>query len=83
MDEQGFVWVQPYDPDRHSLRFAVGGTTGPGGEWIVFSPDVHRVTSVRMSGGLRPTDITADAVVGVARSEVGVPAVKVHPLERR
>lgn len=84
VDEEGFVWVQPYDPDRHSLRFGVsGGATGPGGEWIVFSPDGRRVTSVRMPEGLRPTEIAADAVVGVGRSEAGVPIVKVHPLVRR
>lgn len=84
VDEEGFVWVQPYDPRRHSIHFGVSaGATGPGGEWIVFSPGGRRLTSVRMPEGLRPTEITADAVVGIRRNDVGVETVQVHPLERR
>ena len=84
VDEEGFVWMQPYDPERHSLHPGVGSlTAGPGGEWIVFSPEGGRLTSIRMPEGLRPTEITADAVVGVGRSEVDVETVRVHPLDRK
>lgn len=85
VDEEGFVWVQRYDPARHSLRLGDGDalSAGRGGEWIVFSPDGSRLTSVRMPDGLRPTEITSDAVVGVRRNEVGVIKVRIRPLERR
>ena len=84
VDEEGFVWVQPYDPDRHSLQLGVSGSTaGPGGEWIVFSPEGRRLTSVRMPERLRPAEITEDAVVGIHRSEVGAETVRVYPLDRK
>lgn len=83
VDEQGFVWVQPYSPRRHSLRLGGIRTAGPGGEWIVFSSDGRRLTSVEMPDGLQPTQITSDAVVGISRDEVGVQSVHVFPLQRQ
>lgn len=83
VDEQGFVWVQPYSPRRHSLRLGGIRTAGPGGEWIVFSSDGRRLTSVKMPDGLQPTQITSDAVVGISRDEVGVQSVHVFPLQRQ
>lgn len=83
VDEQGFVWLQPYSPRRHSLRLGGIRTAGPGGDWIVFSSDGRRLTSVEMPDGLRPTQITSDAVVGISRDEVGVQSVHVFPLQRR
>lgn len=84
VDQEGFVWVQRYEPERHSLRLGGGAlTAGRGGEWIVFSPKGRRLTTVRMPEGLRPTEITGDAVVGVGRNEVGAEIVQVYTLRRR
>ena len=83
VDAEGFIWVQPYDPQRHSMQLGGARTAGPGGEWIVFSSAGERLTTIRMPAGLRPTEISSDAVVGISRSEVGVESVQIYPLERR
>lgn len=83
VDEQGFLWIQPYNPNRHSLRLAGTRIAGPGGHWVVLSPDGKRLTSVEMPDGFRPTQITSDAVAGISRNEVGVESVQVHTLQRR
>lgn len=86
VDEPGFVWIQRYDPARHSLhtggRPAPAGA-GPGGEWIVLSPEGERVATVEMPPGLRPTQITNDRVIGIRRTELGLETVVVHRLVRR
>lgn len=83
VDAEGYVWVQPYDPERHSMQMGGTRTAGPGGGWIVFAPDGERLNSIRMPAGLRPTEISSKAVVGIHRDEVGVESVHVCPLERR
>lgn len=84
VDEEGFVWVQAFDPGRHSLLLGDARQAGPGGEWIVFSPDGRRVPgTVEMPPRLSPTEITSEDVVGIWRSELGVETVRVYPLRRR
>lgn len=82
VDEAGFLWVEPYDPSKHSLQIPDRAAANPGSEWLIFAPDGRRVGAVRMPDGLEPTDITRDAVVGIHRDELGVEAVRVHRLRR-
>ncbi len=85
VDEKGFVWVRPYDPERDAV--ALGGSpgdgrTGPGGEWRVFSPEGEEVGRVEVPDGLLLHQISSDAVVGVYRDELGVEFVRVYSLKR-
>jgi hypothetical protein len=80
VDEEGFVWIRPYEPLQHS--FALGWGMGGGGEWMVLAPDGQPVGSVSMPEDLEPTHISSDAVVGVARDAFGVQSVRVHSLRR-
>lgn len=83
VDAQGFIWVRPFEPLVHAA--ALGGltTAGPGGVWIILSPTGARVGTVRVPADLEPIQITANAVVGVAKDEFGVESVRVHELKRR
>lgn len=83
VDEEGFVWVEPYRPAKHSLALTGPRGTGPGSRWIVFSSEGERVGTVTLPDELSPVRITSDAVVGIRRNELGVEFVQVHPLERR
>ncbi len=84
VDDEGFVWVRPYEPFLHAL--ALGGrATGqgsPGGNWLVISPEGVEVGWVEVPAGLAPVQITSDAVVGIYRDELGVESVRVHSLSR-
>jgi hypothetical protein len=90
VDEEGYVWVLPYDPAAHSAAleglgsgsYLLGGS-GPGGLWRVFAPDGTEVDPVRVPDELEPVTITSDAVVGIRRDELGVESVRVHVLRRR
>jgi len=83
VDDLGFVWVRPFDPLIHAM--ALGGLmrTGPGGTWTILSAEGARVGTVRVPADLEPMQITANAVVGVAKDEFGVESVRVHELKRR
>jgi len=81
VDGAGFVWIRPYEPFVHS--FALGGTPGAGGRWLVLSPDGAEAGTVMMPPGIEPVQITMDAVVGIARDASGVESVRVHALHRR
>jgi len=83
VDDDGFVWVQPFD--AHATAIPLAGLRGaaPGGRWLILSPDGTRVGTVRMPDRFQPTQITADAVVGIRRNALGVEFVEVHALERR
>lgn len=83
VDAEGFVWVEPYRPSKHSLELTGFWEKGPGGLWSIFSPEGRRVGAVEVPPGLEPTQVTADAVVGIRRNELGVEFVQVHALERR
>lgn len=83
VDEEGFIWVQPFDPGRHSLALTGFRGTGSGGEWRILSADGTRVGSVRVPDRLELTEVTSEAVVGIRRDELGVESVEVHALERR
>jgi hypothetical protein len=84
IDELGFIWVRPYEPLAHAA--ALGGLTtsgGAGGSWQVLSPDGVATGFVALPADLEPVHITRDAVVGIARDDLGVESVRVHSLRRR
>ena len=83
VDDEQFVWVRPFEPLLHAA--ALGGlqSVGPGGEWMIFSPEGVQVGSVKLPSELEPHQITSDAVVGIVRDELGVESVRVHSLTRR
>jgi hypothetical protein len=56
---------------------------GQGGVWRVFSPQGAEVGQVTVPAGLRPVQITSDALVGVRVDPDGVQSIHVHGLERR
>ena len=84
VDEVGFIWVRPYEPAIHAavLGGLRRGGVGGGGEWTIISPDGTEVGSVNVPHDLEPVQITVDAVVGIARDEVGLESVRVHALRR-
>jgi hypothetical protein len=90
VDELGFIWVCPYDPARHGFALGdlsgggyVTGGTSRGGRWRILSPDGEQVGSLEVPDGLRMTQITRDAVVGVRVDPVlGFESVHVHALRR-
>lgn len=85
VDDQGFVWVRPYEVGRDAA--ALGGPLygeGPtGGVWWVFTSEGEKLGSIEFPPDLEPSHITADAVVGVRRDELGLEYVQVHRLHRR
>lgn len=90
VDEAGFVWVRPYDPAVHAEVFGGLGEgsyltspMGQGGEWRVFSSEGVEVGSVEVPVGLRLTQITLDAIVGITVDAAGRESVHVHALRRR
>lgn len=85
VDEQGFIWVRPFDVLQHAA--ALGGLAlgsgGPGGRWTIFTPEGVQVGSVNMPQELEPFYISSEAVVGIRRDALGVESVRVHALQRR
>lgn len=80
VDEEGFVWVQPFVPGKHSMAL---GAAGGDGEWWIVAPDGGRVGAVTVPEGLQPTWIGSDALVGIHRDGLGVETVRVHRVRRR
>ena len=68
--------------DLAVLGGRLGGYCGPGGNWLVISPEGAEVGWLEMPEGLEPVQITSDAVVGIYRDELGVESVRVHSLSR-
>lgn len=81
VDDAGFIWIRPYEPFTHA--FALGARSGPGGQWSVLSPDGMESGSVMLPSEIEPFHITLNAVVGIARDELGVESVRVHSLRRQ
>lgn len=83
VDEEGYIWVRPYEPLRHAA--ALGGLSGvgPGGVWTILSPEGAVVATVELPAELEPVQVTSDAVVGIRRDAMGVESVRVHALRRR
>ncbi|MCI0434530.1 MAG: hypothetical protein L0271_12950 [Gemmatimonadetes bacterium] len=81
IDDDGFLWIRPYDPLQHS--FALDARLGPGGTWAIFAPDGAAAGLVAMPAGIEPFHITSNAVLGLARDEMDVESVRVHTLRRR
>lgn len=85
VDEEGFLWVRPYVPERDAVPLGgdVGiGRSGPGGPWTILSPEGTEVGSLDTPDGLEPYQITSDRIVGIHRDELGVESVRVYPLRR-
>lgn len=82
VDEEGFVWVRPFEPLENAA--ALGGLRGhgSGGEWMIFSREGERVGRVALPDDLEPVRITSDAVIGIRRDALGVESVQVYALER-
>jgi len=84
----GFVWVRPYDPMVHAVaRGGLAGNyllspMGGAGPWLVFSPTGEPAGSVEVPEGLRPVQVTGDAVVGIHVDHLGVERVRIHALTR-
>ena len=71
VDEDGFVWVRPYEPLEHAL--ALGGRpSGPGGEWLVISPDGSEGGRIEVPAGLELVQVTSSSVVGLHRDDLGI-----------
>ena len=85
VDEAGYVWVRPYEPLVHALALGgrPGGPSGPGGNWLVISPEGAEVGRLEVPAGLELVQITSDAVVGLHRDDLGIESVRVHSLSRR
>jgi hypothetical protein len=85
VDELGFIWVRPYDPVAHSLALdgLPSNRGGPGGRWLVLTPEGEEAGWIDIPEGLEPRYVTADRVVGVHRDELDVESVRVHRLQRR
>lgn len=82
VDDHGYIWIQPYDPARHSLLFQGMRRAGPGGTWTVLSPDGEPQTTITVPDGVQPITIADDRVVGIRTNELGVEFVTVHALQR-
>jgi hypothetical protein len=80
VDSEGFIWIRPYDPMQHAI--ALGGSVGPGGRWRIVSPDGDDVGAIDLPADVEPLHITRDAVVGIARDELGVEYVRAYTLTR-
>ncbi len=85
VDGQGFVWVRPYEVERdaYALGGPLYGEVPAGGVWWIFTPEGERVGSIDLPADLEPSVITADAVVGIRRDELGIEYVQIHRLHRR
>lgn len=81
VDEEGFVWIRPYEPLRHSL--ALGWRAGLSGSWSVLTPEGVEVAAVEMPPDLEPMYIGSSVVLGRVRDDLGVESIRVHDLERR
>ncbi|MHB1195090.1 MAG: NHL repeat-containing protein [Longimicrobiales bacterium] len=72
VDANGFLWIRPFDPLRHSLELGGYSSTGPGGTWLVVAPDGSAVSAVTVPAQLEPAMITSSDMVGIRRDELGV-----------
>lgn len=83
VDALGFVWVEPFDPDRRSILSSA--RTGASGTvlWKILSPQGGPAGTVELPGDLEPTWIGRDELVGVRWDALAVQHVEVHAIERR
>jgi hypothetical protein len=72
VDDRGHAWVK---------QWRAPGATGAA-PWWVFSPEGVLLGQVELPDGLEVSEITATAVVGVARDDLGVERVRIHALAR-
>lgn len=85
VDEEGFLWIRPYVPERDSP--AVGGNpahgrTSPGGEWRILSSEGIEVSRVTVPDGFDPHVLAEDEILGIHWDELGVERLRAYPLDR-
>lgn len=83
VDDLGFIWLRSFEPLVHAMAMGGLNKTGQGGNWIILSPAGARVGSVNVPGDLELVQITSNAIIGIARDELGVESVRVHELKRK
>ncbi|MGH7470114.1 MAG: hypothetical protein ACRENP_19385 [Longimicrobiales bacterium] len=83
VDDQGFIWVRPFEPLVHAMALGGLNRTGPGGVWTILSPDGVKVGSVKVPDDIEPMQITTNALVGIVKDDLGVESVRVHELKRK
>lgn len=83
VDGEGFLWVRPYELVQHAHYLGGWSGPGPGGRWLVFSPEGDEVGAVRLPDELIPVRVGTDVMAGIARDELGVETVRVHEVRRR
>ncbi len=83
VDADGFVWVEPFEPARHSMVLPAAAVAESASVWSLFTPGGTAAGTIRVPAGFQPASIGRDAVVGVRRDSLGVEYVEVHALERR
>jgi hypothetical protein len=82
IDEQGFLWVLPYDPAAHAHALGGWRGPGPGGRWLIFTSIGEHVGSITVPTRLYPSQITIDAIIGIERDQFEVETVAVYNLTR-
>ncbi len=83
VDDEGFIWVRPYEPVKHAAALGGIGRAGTGGRWSILLPTGASVGFVNLPAELEPLQITSNAVVGIWRDALGVEFVRVHSLQRK
>jgi hypothetical protein len=86
VDEEGFVWVRPFVPERDAAALGANlglGRSGPGGRWTILSPDGERLGEIQVPDGFEPYQVMSDRALGIYRDELGVEFVRVYALTRR
>jgi hypothetical protein len=86
VDEEGFVWVRPFVPERDAVALGANlgtGRSGQGGEWTILSPQGDRVGEIQVPDGFEPFQVMSDRVLGIYKDELGVEFVRMYSLVRR
>lgn len=80
IDDRRLIWLKVYDPTSDSVYF--GPPPGPGGEWLVITPDGESVATVLMPDDVIPLQIKGDRLLGVSRGEFDVERIVIYTLAR-
>ncbi|MEX0601238.1 MAG: 6-bladed beta-propeller [Rhodothermales bacterium] len=80
VDDRGLIWVKEYDPTSDSVYF--GPPPGPGGTWLVVTPEGESVATVAMPDGIIPVQVVGDLLLAVSRDELDVERIVIHTIAR-
>lgn len=80
IDDRGRIWLKVYDPTSDSVYF--GRPPGPGGEWLVITPEGTTIATVAIPDNIIPFQVEGDRLVGVSRGELDVERIVIHTLAR-